>query len=381
MLSFHSVAAGFISVLSKIRPICLKQGMFSLCFSLFFQLTRLKAMLLQIILPVFLISGIEKNSGEQIRILFAGRKDFPFFLTDLLFRTEPQVKPVGQVCIWKIQSLNRFPFNIDTILVSCDRFYRRFLHGNDFLVFPHMVDMVLDCSQGLDQIIQNVSMDAKREIKKIQRQNFSYEITSNSEKVSMFYHDMYEPMVENRFRKTDMFIPDYLTIKFFLQMGFELMLTVLDESYVCGSFFYHHKKVLEVKYSGISQANLALYRKRVSAADQYFIILVALERKVPYLDYGGARPFYHDGLFYYKQKWGTSVQPYSLVPELFGLKICNDTIMRPFLFKNPFIGLSPDDRFVAYVFVDKETFTEKEAMQVEKQYKKPGVDEIRFIKI
>ena len=364
-----------------IRPVWLKQGLFSLIFWSYFQFSRFKAVLEQIKLPVFLVSGVEKNSGNQIRFLFASREDFPQFLIDMLFTGKPHVERVGHVFIWKIHDLNRFSYDVDGILLSCDRFYRRFLHLNDFFVFPHMVDMVLDCTLGLDHIIQNVSMDAKREIKKIKKQKFSYETTSNEKKVSMFYHDMYEPMVKNRFGKTDMFIPDLSTIQFFLQMGFELMLTLLDGSYVCGSFFNQHKKVLEVKYSGISQADIGLYRRRVSAADQYFIILVALDRKIPYLDYGGARPFFNDGLFYYKQKWGTSVRHYSLVPEVFGLKICNDKVMKSFLLNNPFIGLSRDDRFVAYVFTDKDTFTKEERMQVEKQYKKPGVDEIRFIKM
>ena len=140
-------------------------------------------------------------------VFYTSRKDFPLFLIDLLFRKQPHVEQLGHVFVWKLHTLNRFSFDVDTILVSCDRFYRRFLHLDDFYVFPHMVDMILDCTQGLDRILQNVSMDAEREIKKVKKQNFSYEITSDGEKVSMFYHDMYEPMVENRFGKTDMFIP------------------------------------------------------------------------------------------------------------------------------------------------------------------------------
>jgi len=40
----------------------------------------------------------------------------------------------------------------DTILVKCDRFYQRFLHKKGMLVFPTMVDMVLDTSKDLGHI-------------------------------------------------------------------------------------------------------------------------------------------------------------------------------------------------------------------------------------
>lgn len=381
MVSLVSVVDGFIFVLSKIRPIWFKQKFFSFIFSLSFLFIRFKSIVLQIKLPVFLVSGVRKNSTEQIRFLFASRGDFPLFLIELLFEGKPQVEEVGRVFIWKMNMLNRFSYDADAVFVSCDQFYRRFLHQDNFFVFPHMVDMVLDCNQGLDQIMENMSLDAKREIKKVKNQDFSFEITSDGEKVSKFYYDMYKPMVENRIGKTDMFIPGFLAIRFFLQMGCELMLTLLDGSYVCGSFFHHQNDVLKVKYFGISQGNIDLYKRRVSAADQYFIILVGLDRKVSYVDYGGARPFFSDGLFYYKLKWGTSIEPYSLVPDVFGLRICNKRVLKPFLLKNPFIGLSRDDQFIAYVFVDKETFAEDKKEDVEKQFKKPGIDDVRFIKL
>jgi hypothetical protein len=382
MISLFDVANSLISILSRIRPVRLKQGLFSLLFSFYFHLSRLKAMLLQLRLRVFLVSGVEKSSGEKITLLFVGREDFPLFLKDMIFSKRPHIRQLGYVFVWRLNSgLHRFFVDVDAVLVSCDRFYRRFLYRDDFFVFPHMVDMVLDCSQGLDQIMMNVSDDAKREIKTVKNKDFSFEITSDIEKVSMFYHDMYVPTVENRIGKTDMFIPDFLALRFFLQMGSEVLLTLIDGSYVCGSFFYHHDEVLEVKYFGIYQGNVDLYRTRVSAADQYFSILVALERNVSCLDFGGARPFFNDGLFYYKQKWGMSVESYPLVPEVFGLKIINENVMKPFLLRNPFIGLSKDNRFVANVFVDKDTFSDEMRSKQEKTYKKPGIDEVRFINV
>ena len=381
MVSLYGVADGFISVLSRIRPIWLKRRLFSFIFSLYVHLLRLRDVLMQLRLSVFLVSGVEKNSGDQIRLLFIGQNNIPLFLGDILFINPPDIEQIGRVFIWRKNKLNRFSFDVDAVLVSCDRFYRRFLHWDDFFVFPHMVDMVLDCSEGLEGIMQNLSNDAKKETRAVRNRDFSFEITSDIDKVLMFYDDMYVPLLKKRIGKTDMFIPDFLTLRFFLQMGSELLLTSLDGSYASGTFFYHHDDRIELKYFGIYQGDVDLYRRRASAADQYFSILIALDRNVSLLDFGGARPFFGDGLFYYKQKWGMSVNKYVLVPEIIGLKILNEKVMRSFLLKNPFIGVSQDDRFVACVFVDKEMFSDEMRVKFKETYKKPGIDEVRFINV
>jgi len=174
MISLFSIADRIISLGDKIRPVWLKERLFSLLFSFCFYLNRLKVMLLQIRLRVFLVSGVEKNSDEPIRVLFVGCEDIPLFLVDLLFIKKPTVEPVGHVFIWRLNRLHRFSSDVDAVLVSVDHFYRGFLHRDDFFVFPHMVDMVLNCSQGLKEIMRKVSTDAKKEIRRVKNQDFSF---------------------------------------------------------------------------------------------------------------------------------------------------------------------------------------------------------------
>ena len=50
-----------------------------------------------------------------------------------------------------------------------------------------------------------------------------------------------------------------------------------------------------------------------------YIMSYAREQNVHLADFGGVRPFFNDGLFRYKRKWGMTVQRDDLVPESFGV--------------------------------------------------------------
>ena len=382
MGSLKSVAEGMISLGTKVCPVWLRSRLFSFLFSLYVYIRRLKTLAFQLRLPVYMITGLEKTSGEHIRFLFVGRKTFPFFLNDLFFTSVPHVEQLGKVSVWRLQKLNCFfSFDIDAVLVSCDKFYLKWLLKADMYVYPHLVDMILDCSPGSKQIFNDLSRDTEKEIKKVKKHGYSFEITSDINKISMFYYDMYLPTVSNRIGKTDMYIPSFLSLRYLCEMGYKLMLVVSEGKYVCGGFFYHNKDVLVLKYSGVLNGNVDYIKKRAHSAVYYFLILFALDRQIKKIDFGGARPFFYNGLFRYKKKWGMMVKPSSLVPEVFGLQIVNNIVMRRFLIHNPFIGISENNELIGYVFVDKKTFNDGDKKRYETLVDVPGVSTIRFIQL
>ena len=112
----------------------------------------------------------------------------------------------------------------------------------------------------------------------------------------------------------------------------------------------------------------------------YFFIILAQDRKAKRIDFGGTRPFFNDGLFQYKKKWGTIIEPYSLVPEVFGLKILNNSEpMKQFLIDNPFIGITEKNEMAGFVFIGEDEVSDKEKELYEKRFNVPGIHELRFI--
>ena len=145
-----------ISLFSKLRPLCFKQWFFSFVFHFFLYASRLRSIFCQLRLNVYVASGVDKNMGNEIKILFFGNERFPLFISDLLFVDKPDVKMLRKEWIWRVRRNKTVKeSDNDMVLVSCDRFYQRFLHKGRFFVFPHMVDMVLDSSKSLKELMEN----------------------------------------------------------------------------------------------------------------------------------------------------------------------------------------------------------------------------------
>lgn len=381
MRSLLSIVNVIILFFSKVRPLRLKQYFFSFMFHWYLYVSHFKSLLFQIRLNISIVYGIEKHTGSMVRFLFVSNEKFPLFLMNLIYNGKPTVKKIGKEYIWGLKKVDKmYSDDVDAVLVSCDQFYYRWLCKSGMYVFPHLVDMVLDCSIGINEILEGLPRSTKKEIKKVKKRKYSFEVTSDIEKVTMFYQDMYLPTFLKRIGETDMFIPDLLSIKYLLEMGYELMLVTYEGKYVCGGFFYHYKDTLMLKYSGVFEGNIDLIKNRAHSAVYYFFIILAQDRKVKRVDLGGARPFFNDGLFQYKKKWGTIIEPYSLVPEVFGLKILNNSeSLKQFLIHNPFIGLNEKNEMVGFVFVDKDELSDEEKEHYEKRFDVPGIHELRFI--
>ena len=347
-------------------------------------MSRLKAVAFQFRLPVYVVSGVEKTSGEKIRILFVGRETFPLYLIELLFSSTPHVEQVGVVFVWRLKHLARlFPCDVDAVLVSCDRFYQRWLLNVGLFVFPHMVDMVLDVSDSFDVFYKKSNNSAKSDMKKVDKQGYSYEVFSDVDRLRFFYDRMYLPLIASRYADAPVFRPPFLFFKWLHLIGYRLLL-VKDETgeYVSGCYFHVKGDLGSLRYNGVIDGDLGLIRKGVESAIYCFFIVHAKDQTLNVLDFGGVRPFFNDGLFFYKRKWGMTVEHSDLVKEIFGVRLVNGSgPLKQFLIRNPFIGITSKNELVGFVFVDAKTFTDALGNEFEKRYRTSGVNGVRFIEV
>lgn len=341
---------------------------------------RLQAVVIQLRLPVSKVVGESKNGG-RLCFLFVGREAFSLYLSDLVFKEPPQVEHVGTVFVWRLKHI-AVPSDVDAVLVSCDRFYQRWLQKAGLFVFPHFVGMVLDTSKDLKELIHGLSHSTKEDVRKVNKNVFSFEISSDISKMKTFYVDMYLPTLKNRVGETDVFIPDFVFLKYLQEIGYELMVISHKGKEVCGVLFEQKDDVIMLRYAGVLQGDVDLIKKGAFSAFYYFFMIYAKDQKVNKVDFGGARPFFNDGLFEYKRKWGMRVESYDLVREIFGLRIVSKPgPLKQFLIRNPFIGMNEKNELIGFVFVDKKIFTDAMRNQCEKGFQTPGVNELRFIKL
>lgn len=383
MFSRLALMDGFICLFSRLRPVWLRRFLFSFFLHVGLVLFRLKFILHQLCLPVALVSGVDKYTKKEIRLLLVGSTRFPLFLNDRVFVDDPVCKPLGSIFIFQLKKVcEKFGCDVDGVLVSCDRFYQRWLKKSSLIMFPDMVTMVLDTSKGVDEMIDELSRSARIDMKKVKKNGFTFEITSDVKKLKMFYVDMYMPTLKKRFDKESSLIPDFVILRYFRELGYELMLTSYQGKEVSGVLFYQQGDELLMKYTGVLNGDFSLIQQGALASFYYFSMLLAQDRGITRIDFESVRPFFDDGLFQYKKKWGTQVRRYDLVPKIHGFFVSEDSNpMKQFLLHNPFVGIDDHGEFVGFMFYEKGKIDEDEKIRFEEMVLSLGISEVCFIEV
>jgi hypothetical protein len=383
MVSLASLADRFISAGERVRPLWLRKWLFSLLFSFYAHLNRLQAIVLQLRLPVSRVSGESKN-GERLCLLFVGLEAFSLYLSDLIFKKPPQVEQVGKVFVWRLKHIPHVvPSDVDAVVVSCDPFYQRWLEKAGLFVFPHFIDMVLNVSDSPDVFYKKSNNSAKADMKKVEKYGYSYEVFSDVDHLRFFYDRMYLPLIQTRYGDAPIYTPPFFFFKWLRLLGYRLLLVKDDRGdFVSGCYHYMKNDYAINRYLGVIDGDVALIRKGAESATYWFFIIHPKDPNVSTVNFGGVRPFFNDGLFQYKRKWGMKAEVCDLVTEIFGLRIVSEREpLKQFLILNPFIGMNEKNDLIEFVFVDKKTFTDTMRNQAEKRFQTPGVNELRFIEL
>jgi hypothetical protein len=380
MAPLISVANRLIAAGERIRPLWLRKWVFATLFSVYGYFHRVQALLVQLRMPVSKVVG-EGKDGGRLCLLFVGREAFSLYLGDLLFREPPRLERIGMMFVWRLRRVARMaPSDVDGVLVSCDRFYQRWLEKAGLYVFPHFVDMVLDVSDPVDVFFKKSTKSAKADIQKVRKHGYSFEVCSDVDCLRLFYERMYLPLIQTRHGDAPVYTPPFLFFRWLRLIGYRLML-VKDKQgdVIAGCFYGVNHGTAFVRYLGVIDGDIELVRKGAESAMYYFFVLHPEDPGVRATNFGGARPFFNDGLFRYKQKWGMTVGISDVTPEIFGLRLMSDgEPLREFLLNNPLIGINDKKELVGYVFVNKNTLTDALGEQYEKRFQMPGLKQVLF---
>jgi len=297
-------------------------------------------------LPMYLLYGKEKTSGTTISILFISDKNSFSYLSDLLFSEEYTCKKIGNVCIWNVRRrLEKFSPGIDAVFIKSDRFYSNFFQKHGFTVIPEYISTMLDVSEPLEQIYKKFNRSAKKEIKQLEKHDYSYEISTDIDKLKFFYYQMYLSYAYRRYGKSARCV-DFNVMRSVFEKG-KLILVKDSDEYISGFLVHIDKDTVTITCSGIMDGKTDYLRKHTGAARYCFSILWTKENGFKQLHFGFSRPFLNDGVLRYKRKWGATVRKCrsdfvaGSYTGIFGFKTytCSKGIL-DFLVHNPFICLN-----------------------------------------
>ena len=334
--------------LKKITEFCcdyipkpIRKIVLSVLYNMSIILSRLLIITNGLSLTIYQITGKEKNCKEPLIILYLSNEKIYPYLENIIFYEKPKIRRIGKIYIWNIKKkIKNISSNIDAVFIENEMFYANYFERQGFTVIPEFISMILDTSKSFEEIYNNFSKSAKEDTRKVKKHGFNYEISHDFKMLKLFYYKMYLPYMYNRHGKTAV-CTNFHTMRLIFEREGKLLLIKLKNEYVFGGLFSVKNDKAIALYSGISDKENNLLQKGITAASYYFFIQWAKKNRIKTLDFGTSKPFFNDGLFKYKKKWGTTISKneryhYSIFP----FKICkNSKAIMSYLKHNPFIYL------------------------------------------
>ena len=299
---------------------------------------RMRFIASQVRLPVFRLEGREKNKGRPLAVLACAREPGLSFLIDRLFSDLRLRRREGGVFIWNIGRLAaRARAGADLVLVHADSALLRRRAGRGFFLIPEWVTMALDLRPPLRETWDLARNKTVREnLRRIRKYGYSYEVTTDPRKFSLFYERMYLPFIPGKFGTAASLVGRRL-MKLFFESG-RLLLVKRDGDDVAGNIVILFGRTAKSVILGLKDNDQTLRQQSALGASYYFTMLWAKENGLRRVDFGECRAFLNDGLLYFKKRWGMELERFELQKNAFGLKVGRfSPAVRDFLQGNPFV--------------------------------------------
>ena len=318
-------------------PRALRKPLLPLAQAAFSSLRRAALILAQVRLTVFRLQGPERSGGRPATVFVFGAKGSWPFIAELVFSRLEKKEELGRILIGRLpRFLASQATRPDIVIVHADEVYRRLLRKRGFVHLPEWVSFRFDLSRPPEQTWKQArSKNLQENMRRIRKYGYTSVVTHDPAQFDFFYQEMYLPYIPRKYgESTELVGPQFMRL--FFESGLLLLVKSGDEI-VSGSIIIAGTAGAKAMAIGVREGKEKFRREGALAACYYFTTLWAWGKGYPSVDFGECRPFFDDGLFYFKKRWGMRLERYSHRHNAFGLAIAPTAAALDFLQANPFI--------------------------------------------
>ncbi len=307
---------------------------------------------------VWIISGKELSNQHELSIAYAGANARYFqiryknYITRIVFGDCFSEQYIGRVWIWNIRKM------IKTVAPECSlavieiKFIESFFKVKNGFKIPRWVEATLDISESIDRIKKR-SGEFREMVRRVKKNNYTYEVTRDESDFKNFYYKMHVPFVRYRHGNTG-YVINYERYKK-LSRHSELLLIKKQDIFVAGWFLRHSKRGVYTDLSGFKDGDYKYVKEGAMGALIYFSLLWLKEKGYSKVSLGGTSPFLKDGILKYKVQVGAQIIDSFSVSDKSVILIeflKNTQGLRDFLVNNPFIFYPEKRNRHAAIFVE-----------------------------
>jgi hypothetical protein len=224
----------------------------------------------------------------------------------LLFSETPTSTRVKRAFVWQLAGLTR-QFVAQGCLVVCDlnRLINLRLRGMYcFRVCPWL-RASLDVSVSPDLILKRTTKYRRKNVSKVKKLNFEYQVGCDPADLEPFYYEMYLPYTTERFRDRA-FIPPPDSMRELFENNGQLLCVEYEGQSVtaCLGAFRKYGETFSALFLGVHQDGTPAAKQDAIVALYWHIINWAHAQHLRRVDFGRNRARLDDGVFEFKRRWG-----------------------------------------------------------------------------
>ena len=277
------------------------------------QLRAAKGLLLDAVRShVWLLDGLERESGEAMRILYAGAELQKNYIAHLAFGDECDCRSLGVATPISLRRFARRNPHEASLMVVDGHPFHRWLYGarGDFWI-PRWIRFVGDAP------LVATNRSAKEDLRRLRKSSLTYSVTTTSDRLREFYHSMYLPTVTTRHGNRAVEMGLHRMLDRLRQGTCELLQVLKADEAIAGVLIAYEEGRPRLWSNGILNGDPVHLKERVVPASYYFASLHLAEQGFDSMDIGSTRAFFSDGVMAYKTKWKVRAQVDALRGFLF----------------------------------------------------------------
>ena len=299
-------------------------------------------------MEVYIISG--KYRGFNLKILFIGQHSRLSYVIQLSCLDSVDIERKGKINFWKVpDEIACFRRNTDLIIVETGWFFAKKAQRQGLLLIPEWIRFSVKTPDSVETIVREAGSSLRSDFRRIRKYGYYFETIRDEEMLKFFYHRMYIPYISKRHYKL-LYTHKISIMEKCLRNGMLLFVKKEDET-MGGCFLEFRDKKLRSLWLGIKDGKDEYLKNGVVGAIYYFTIKWAIKEGFTTIDFGRTRPFFNDGIFRYKKKWGTILEEDETNTIFYGIGVSRFSKgVRAFLEDHPFL-FQKDKKLEGFVFV------------------------------
>jgi hypothetical protein len=280
------------------------------------------------------LEGRERTSGTPLVIVFAGQLESKNYIAHLAFADSPAELPLGQRWLWTLLPPKRKQESngADLRIIELYESQRRWLRARFQFFVPNWIGGELDLQRTVARLHR--SKNARNDLRRMQKNKTTYEVTRDRDAFEDFYSNMYLPYIKKRYgnRAFSMSHEDMVR-----NLGCsELLFVKVHGERVAGQIILYENNRARAWSVGIKDGDRSFVKAGANKALDYLMFQYLAERGYKGLHMGASRPFLLDGALRYKRYLGLRLIDHTA--RYFALGFSADSVgAMAFAANNPFI--------------------------------------------